>query len=220
MVRAVLEGRKTQTRRLFKVRGPMGNLCQIDSPDEEIIRMDDGSFHYLSTSEMSGPYPCPYGAPGERLWVRETFAIGGAKGDPPAYRADMSADDLAEEREVRRLAPGLSKEYRNARWRPSIHMPRWASRITLEVTGVRVERLHEISYEDACAEGCAIPSLEVPAIETATLPAASAESWDETSRRLRWPQRCYEQLWDSINGAESWAANPWVWVIEFKRVTQ
>jgi hypothetical protein len=91
-------------------------------------------------------------------------------------------------------------------------MPRWASRITLEITGVRVERLQEISYEDACAEGCKIPDCRRENV-------AYGETWDETSRRLRWPQRDFESVWTHINGDDSWAANPWVWVIEFKRLT-
>ena len=96
-------------------------------------------------------------------------------------------------------------------WRPSIHMPRWASRITLEIVSVRVERLQDISYEDALAEGV----LDFrPLIEPE---CQQGETADECARRLCWPQRCYRQLWESINGEGSWAKNPWVWVIEFRR---
>ena len=98
------------------------------------------------------------------------------------------------------------------RWRPSIHMPRWASRITLEIVSVRVERLQDISYEDALAEGV----LDFrPLIEPE---CQQGETADECARRLCWPQRCYRQLWESINGEGSWEKNPWVWVIEFRRI--
>jgi hypothetical protein len=93
-------------------------------------------------------------------------------------------------------------------------MPRWASRITLEVTGVRVERLQDISYEDALSEGVA-DFAEMLNNE----PSAIGETPEETARRLRWPQRWFESLWTDINGADSWNANPWVWVVEFRRLS-
>jgi hypothetical protein len=238
MVRAILEGRKTQTRRIIKrplkhpgwteyvYFGPSANNptcvsrvieCGPDYPDDD-----------------SDAVLCPYGAPGERLWVRETWAhyqtVNSVRRPSGAsfaevsdglagYRAD-GHETIEDFRKHVQLMSGCdleAVEINGDRWRPSIHMPRWASRLSLEITGVRVERVQAISYEDACAEGCAIPSLEVPAFETVTLPAGSMESWDQIARRLRWPQRFYEQVWESINGADSWAANPWVWVVEFKR---
>ena len=100
------------------------------------------------------------------------------------------------------------------RWRPSIHMPRWASRITLQINGVRVERLQEISYEDALAEGVS----DLSALLHEDWRPLEGESGDECARRLRWPQRLYKQLWQSINGPGSWDTNPWVWCISFRRI--
>lgn len=182
MVRALLADTKTQTRRIFKVTGPMGNKCEITSPDEEIVRFDDGTFHYLSTGAMSGPYPCPYGVPGDRLWVRETWqsemVAGHERDGPVRYRATQDERCMGH------------------RWKPSIFMPRWASRISLRITDVRVERLQSISQADANAEGI----------------AAQSGPW------LHHVIADYRRLWGSINGAESWNSNPWVWVVSFERV--
>lgn len=187
MVRAILEGRKTQTRRIAK---------EFDGKDvDAIIR------------RFPNQQGCPYGQPGDRLWVRETVWI-----PRPRTRHDMlevadtwpkciySADTDAIEIE-------WMKEHR---WkqRPSIHMPRWASRITLEVTRVRVERLKDISAEDAIAEGVN-PSYRHIAPDC----IAAAELQCKAARDA------FRDLWESINGAGSWSANPWVWVVEFKRIT-
>ena len=125
---------------------------------------------------------CPYGAPGDRLWVRETWDT---DGKTIAYRA---------------TTPETTTDPEPMRWRPSIHMPRWASRLTLAVTSVRVERVQEITEADARAEG----------IE----PQRSDYS-GEDSNSLQ-----FRDLWDSINAARGygWAVNPWVWVVEFERV--
>jgi hypothetical protein len=130
-----------------------------------------------------------YGAPGDRLWVRETHARAGCAtkcehlGCHWKYKADEQA------------ALGA---YGAIKWTPSIHMPRWASRIDLEVTGVRVEQLQDISA-DAEAEGWPGPDAQ-------------------NSIRNAYPIAWYSCLWEEINGVGSWAANPWVWVVEFKRV--
>ncbi len=184
MVRAILEGRKTQTRRVVK-------------PDPEIadsfIIRDDGT---ISACHVDPPcFPgdtggvdydeirCPYGQPGDRLWVRETFANIGLKGYPPTwfYRAD--GDEL----------PPFDGRCEDNKWRPSIHMPRAASRIDLEITAVRVERVQDISVEDALDEGIVHSTLNCPRME-------------------------FAQLWNKINGPDAWDQNPWVWVIEFERV--
>lgn len=137
---------------------------------------------------------CPYGQPGDRLWVRETWAhIDDYTGSDPGtralldrcfYRADYPKGDVLDDELTR--------------WRPSIHMPRWASRITLEITGVRVERVQEISEADAEAEG----------VEASTFDGGQSFEY-----RLNFPD-----LWDSINAKRGfgWDANPLVWVIEFK----
>lgn len=190
MVRAILAGTKTQTRRAVK---PVGN-------DEGFVLLDYGHgwWPYRSDdgeSTMKGdmeiPHACPYGWPGDRLWVRETFLDLGAC---YLYRADASAGD---ERAL--VAPGQP-------WRPAIHMPRAASRITLEVTGVRVERLQDISEADARAEGLV------------WRPHAEGYCLSDGSHfHAADPRMSYWGLWDTINGQGSAAANPWVWVVSFTR---
>ena len=131
-------------------------------------------------------------------------ASDGCKAVPPSKWGDCSR--------IWYWADGNPTEGDWTRPRPSIHMPRWASRITLEIVSVRVERLQDISYEDALAEGV----LDFrPLIEPE---CQQGETADECARRLCWPQRCYRQLWESINGEGSWAKNPWVWAIEFRRI--
>lgn len=127
------------------------------------------------------------------------------------WRTDALEAECTGPNDVRFAASVKEAEWAISKWRPSIFMPRWASRITLRITEVRVERLQDISYEDACAEGCEWKSAQ-PAEESPEL----GETFMECSRRLRWPQRSYAKLWDSINGAGSWAANPWVWAISFQ----
>ena len=188
MIRAILANTKTQTRRIFK-------------PDR--MTWDaNGRYttHAMRGGELSitgsGPFKpsswlhyCPYGQPGDRLWVRETFARIDGQTRPwieTDYKATYTHGD--------RLGDTLGIK---KRWTPSIHMPRHASRITLEVTGVRVERLQDISEADAIAEG-ARNSLHLPG--------------------GRFARENFEHLWWTIHGDGSWESNPWVWVIEFKRV--
>jgi hypothetical protein len=146
---------------------------------------------------------CPYGQPGDRLWVRETWAdleqlSAGNYQRQAIYRADGIEQYGDEDEPVNVTAPDM-------RWVPSIHMPRWASRILLEVVSVRVERLQDISDQDAIAEGIGLNTsaagvpMTVPAGETL-------------------PRVAYRALWESINGTGSWDRNPWVWVVEFRRV--
>ncbi|MBK4771007.1 MAG: morphogenetic protein [Pantoea sp. Morm] len=173
MVRAVLDGRKTQTRRAVKF--PIRDKdfgCEL-SGNELVGEVFAGNYRN-----------CPFGAVGDRLWVRETFATGLCTATTIAYCATHKPEDLDE------------GWYERIKWTPSIHMPRWASRITLEITGVRVERLNDISEDDAKAEGA---------------PTECCVIGDKHFLGFR-------SLWRSIYGADSWQANPWVWVIEFKRV--
>nr|WP_312374901.1 hypothetical protein [Delftia acidovorans] len=190
MVRALLAGTKTQTRRIIK----------DQSIGERFSHMtDDGLAHleWLGTPccgsgvwdvpEYSANVAAPYGQPGGRLWVRETWSpCGPEPSDGSLYRADFPEGPLS------------------IKFKPSIHMPRWACRILLEITGVRVERLQDINEQDAAAEGVA----------TWAPGALSPDSLNaDPSDQFRW-------LWSSINGPDSWSANPWVWVVEFKRVQQ
>lgn len=176
MVRAILEGRKTQTRRMVK---PQGAILTDDMARSFGVRPP--------LNQNSPVIQCPYGQPGDRLWVRETFAE--AIGDY-AYRADYSAEILSEKRNK-----GL--------WKPSIHMPRWASRITLEIKNVNVERLHDISEDDAKKEG-----VELYNNYDRTFGGHSAPTDYKTG---------FVRLWQSIYGLESWDSNPWVWAIKFER---
>lgn len=183
MVRALLDGTKTQTRRVVKPEPKHPLFAK-----RHMLALDDeGCDLYLHSSTLARAIRCPYGKPGDRLWVRETFEKIEGQTQPwieTDYRATYTHGDRMGDH------LGLKK-----RWTPAIHMPRAASRITLEVTSVRVERLGEISEADARAEG----------FELGAPPCTDAP--------LRW----YRNLWESINGPGSWAANPWVWVIEFRR---
>jgi len=196
MVRAILEGRKTQTRRVVKL--------PIKCPDTGCE---------LAGCELAGsPFDvtdrtCPYGQLGDGLWVRETFGVLDADHQTPDCKCYYKAD-CREGSE----SDSLRKEY-GYKYKPSIHMPRWASRITLEIVSVRVERLNEISEADSAAEGitdggcmnCGNSSHPVDCGCGFPLP-----SYKES----------FISLWESINGAGSWQQNPWVWVVEFKKVAE
>ena len=188
MVRALLSGRKTQTRRPIKWK---------QTRFTEIGEREDGSkWPWSEDAEHACDFwhPCPFGAVGDRIWVRETW---NKYGGLLTYRADHDwIDDMRKETVC------------TAKWVPSIHMPRWASRILLEITDVRVERLNAISEEDARAEGI-IDGGCLNCGEPEPCGCANPEP-DATD--------AFAYLWQSIYGQESWNADPWVWVIEFKRV--
>ena len=200
MVRALLSDTKTQTRRIVK--GAPDDWAPV-GPETFSPTVTDrhGDEQPVPDSFGAGDADgdcwirCPYGQPGDRLWVREAwdFIPEGDPGTPNCagirYWADAAYELCSPPSTFNPLMYGKEKV------RPSIHMPRWASRITLEVTIVRVERLHDISRGDAMAEGCPFPNM--------------AQGHD--------PRHWYAELWEQINGAGSWNANPWVWVIEFRR---
>lgn len=181
MVRAILDGRKTQTRRIVK------------SDCMDIGEKDDGSRWPWREHDEGGDYwyPCPFGQVGDRMWVRETF---GDCGNRLVYRADTE--------------DGAASQVKC--WVPSIHMPREACRILLEITAVRVERLNDISEEDAKAEGVKPAGDMLPDYPDTFL----TPKGDFATAKV-----AFQRLWQSIYGEESWAANPWVWVIEFKQVS-
>jgi hypothetical protein len=201
MVRALLAGTKTQTRRLVKYPAAEGTRGWHPIPT---------GFKFLPGG--SARPVCPYGQPGDRLVVRETwqYADWTEDGYPfIRYRADdakvlherIPSDEWGEKLQDIWASLSAPENYAidntaaDRRWRPAIHMPRWACRLVLEVTGVRVERLQDISDPDALAEGCSTKDMR-------------------DGDRLA---SVYARLWESINGSGSWGANPWVWVIEFKR---
>lgn len=202
MVRAILDGRKTQTRRPIKWK---------QTRFTEIGEREDGSkWPWSEDAEHACDFwhPCPFGAVGDRIWVRETWA---------RYNIDQDSHDMA----YRATIPEDWPE--SGRWRPSIHMPRWASRITLEITDVRVERLNAISEQDAQSEGVHTEVWDQTVV--ARNYAAIDEFfqfWSEDMPHYVEMNQLYRSsfrsLWESIYGAENWQANPWVWVIEFKRV--
>jgi hypothetical protein len=233
MVRALLAGTKTQTRRICKNKitsngyafdKATGHIsCHMDElpPSADLMQVKHDGFTgwwYDGWEQF-----CPYGQAGDRLWVRETFmlesnfGLDNEEGYPPPFKdgrpikryespdwgkwwtqAHYAASDPKPE------LCKASDDDRMAGWKPSIHMPRWASRVTLEITGVRVERLRQITGPDAHAEGCPFPHPSTFPIEQMAHAHANTTSW-------------YKELWELINGPGSWNANPWVWVVEFKR---
>jgi hypothetical protein len=206
MVRAILAGAKTQTRRVLK-----------EQPQRDVW-----PFPPMTENDRALIVKrCPYGVPGDRLWVREAHWFFQDEHDPvTGYTPPVLTTEDVEYR-----ADGESTRHG---WRPSIHMPRWASRITLNITGVRVERLQAISEDDARAEGCHGPEDDVAnnlpnchrcagtglytafAANGGAMPDTDCDLCDTPAKRFR-------LLWGSINGTESWDANPWVWVVEFQR---
>ncbi|MEQ0205280.1 morphogenetic protein [Klebsiella sp. CN_Kp104] len=193
MVRAILDGRKTQTRRIVKGTDGAVKFCKEWDINGEEIFVVLGEKDHTGMNPVLGAISCPFGGVGDRIWVRETWA---------RYNIDQNSHDLA----YRATTPADWPE--EGRWRPSIHMPRWASRILLEITDVRVERLNAISEEDARAEGI-IDGGCLNCGEPEPCGCANPEP-DATD--------AFAYLWQSIYGQENWNANPWVWVIEFKRV--
>lgn len=247
MVRAILEGRKTQTRRVVNPQPENGTALGF------LIKMPNASgscahFHRVDEQGIHGQeltVHCPFGQPGDRLWVREAWRIGAWDCDIGGIAVDYCdaqrrewlipfATKTEEPHEVfERLwidccdelaAKGIQHDSDGRynwkagesplRWRPSIHMPRWASRINLEITGVRVERLNDISEADALAEG----------IESLT-GDKTIYHWDFPNPRpnhavsgYKSATAAYKELWSDIYGRESLDGNPWVWVVEFRRV--
>ncbi|HDZ9611676.1 TPA: hypothetical protein RU040_002475 [Klebsiella pneumoniae] len=202
MVRAILDGRKTQTRRIMAPQ-PADDIERCIFPNPEAIGWKSSLRHKHGSTTA---HFCHYGKPGDRIWVRETW---NKYGGLLTYRADHDwIDDMRKETVC------------TAKWVPSIHMPRWASRILLEITDVRVERVNAISPEDAESEGLertnftgfgdepGLPSYPEPDVYFDPL----KKQWKE------YPPEAFAGLWESIYGEGSWQANPWVWVIEFKRV--
>jgi len=203
MVRAILGGRKTQTRRVVKPQP--ARLTSLDDDTEgrffwEWDYLGSGG-DYNDVRQGRKEFFCPYGQPGDRLWVRETWRVRG--GQEYEYQRDRSQVMYR----ATHGEDGYPLGWESYDWRPSIHMPRWASRITLEITGVRVERLNEVSEADAMSEGVTALDGQFSGCYAAG-PALSGTTAKE----------CFRRLWAPINGPDSWEANPWVWVLEFRRI--
>ena len=177
MVRAILGGNKTQTRRI----------------------VEEKFYGRAVAAELLAKH-CPYGQPGDRIWVRETYRVHGKATDVATlvYRASVR-NSWTEQ--THRVPVEVCNKPVSEKWTPSIHMPRWASRILLEITDVRVERLHDMSEEDAKAEGAT--------------PAMYKITPSEAVYRVG-----FGDIWRSIYGQDNWLSNPLVWVIEFKRIQE
>jgi hypothetical protein len=221
MVRAILDGRKTQTRRVAKfIPLESGLNLQASSlgagdyftgaPETgKVLRSMGGS----CWQDRTKPLRCPYGQPGDRLWVRETWI-------PVWHGSYEPMDGKPTEYCLIEYAASAHSGYHTAwdhyegYWRPSIHMPRWASRVTLEVTGIRVERIQEISEADSLLEGVkALTGDFAGCFVVADVPGAMSGTT---------AKECFQRRWDLLNAKRGfgWDANPWVWVIEFKRIAQ
>ena len=207
MVRALLDGRKTQTRRILKPQPDMAKISQPCHPEPRgngrwvWMACDDRPGYSFATADFKVRFE-----KGDRLYVRETWqGFNETRGAVIAYKATCDGDSFdfaAEDGAVQRLTV--------KKWRPGIHMPRWASRLTLTVTDVRVQRLQEISPEDARDEGVDRRSKSVRQF---WLFGATAEEREAIYlRACVWE---YEQLWNDINGAGSWTANPWIVALTF-----
>lgn len=204
MVRALLDGRKTQTRRVMKVQPEPSKSRPRDfwfssKKLESMVHFSDlvpGNSPIADCHLFFQEHCCPFGTVGDRIWVRETFCAVPDHEEPAGCSALLYAADG-------------NGPY--GKWTPSIHMPRWASRLMLEITGVRVERLNGISETDAEAEG-----IDMEALFDAQDCYDCIADHNMTGRPT--VTGAFKYLWESIYGEESWKANPWVWVIEFKVV--
>jgi hypothetical protein len=205
MVRAILASTKTQTRRMVKHSGELFDVRALVAAVQEYVPAVD-----RATGKKWGTgsrlIRCPYGAPSGRLWVRESWARDDEDG-ALFYRADVGTGNEADDWQ-RNIDDGAS----GYRWRPSIHMPRAACRLVLEVTEVRVQRLQDISEADCWAEG-------IEAVDGAFTRDQHIDMTRRLGCRIDDAKPSYALLWESINGPGSWDANPWVWAVSFRRGT-
>lgn len=235
MVRAILDGSKTQTRRVVK-------LPVEPDPDftggwkiiHKAVTLAIGAYaRTLGRADPRDPVICPYGQPGDRLWVRETWGVVSNAWDYDGARIDWTPDRPAMPINEMPFGQGYysghviyaadgSYEWAGdddgggeprSTWHPSIHMPRAASRILLEIISVRVERLNDCSESDAHAEGIKrrVVRTGVVLAPVTVYGLGTDNDWCTSAKHA------YEDLWESINGPGSWGVNPWVWVVEFKR---
>lgn len=236
MVRAILDGRKTQTRRIIKAVPTthdfhgwiMSSTCTKDE--------GKACWAIGNSSLLKDPIRlnCPLGKIGDRLWVRETFAL---LGNEDGVCVDWNDRIVHDEKEAARIyrasceqkdgdyglwsipddadwKPHTDNHKYDGTWRPSIHMPRWASRILLEITGVRVERLQDISEEDAVAEGVVTGRY---GNEGNWMKGFYAPGGNQPHQNAK---SAYSEIWRSIYGVEAWYKNSWCWVVEFKQIQE
>lgn len=204
MIKAILSGQKTVTRRVIKPQPPEGSeIATINEAEGwwEVAALP--GFGGCMPNVSRGAIACPYGEAGDRLWVRETFRVTGASG----YGGVTNAVSIEYRAGGAKIFPATWEQYDKAAgntegWRPSIVLPRWASRITLEVVSVRIERVQDITPQDAAAEGFDL------------------HSWSERGVLSRDALMGFRDLWDKLNGPRGfgWDSNPFVWVISFRRI--
>lgn len=210
MVKAILEGRKTMTRRV--VNKDISNQFDIDVDDTiaAFIEQDTGdSYNPINV--------CPYGNVGDRLWIKETWKLV-PETACPIFNCVCQTINPANPHEAVIYKCGLERARGNGNWKPSIFMPRWASRILLEVTDIRVDRLQDITEEDAIAEGI---HLCAGIDEEGCTHGYHWSQVSDTDLLFNSAADAYRKLWDSINGkkpGKTWQDNPWVWVVEFRRI--
>lgn len=211
MVRAILDGRKTQTRRIVKPQ-PWPGVPFIGIAGMVAIWRRD----YGDDTSMMSLVRLSHGQPGDRLWVKETFATlcpGSYEEEKPRAGTYQDIRYKASDRMA-----DCADDVRGYRWRPSIHMPRWASRIDLEITAVRVERLQDISEEDAIAEGIEYDQgwEEEPGFGYLDY-LSKDDSYSFTN-----PRDSFRSLWGAAyaKGNYGWSANPWVFIYEFRRIEE
>ncbi|MGK5563183.1 hypothetical protein [Klebsiella pneumoniae] len=224
MVRAILDGRKTQTRRIMAPQ-PADDIERGIFPNPEVIGWKSSRRHKHGSTTA---HFCHYGKPGDRIWVRETWGVVSHAFSDDGLMIDWVPDRPATAIHEMPFGNGYYSGYAiyaadgdftwgdddgyedgRSCWKPSIHMPKAASRILLEITDVRVERLNAISEENATAEGVPPAGSLLPDYPGTFL----TPKGDFATAKV-----AFQRLWESIYGEESWKANPWVWVIEFKRV--
>jgi hypothetical protein len=199
MIRALLDGRKTMTRRLYKGRVEP----QLGLPSEMQEDLELRGFDLCGDAWAKPRY-----MPGDRLWARENFAIVPAT----AYRMSDGVQQTVDPNDSDMAAIYAAGWERSIpKWRPSIHMPRWASRLTLIVESVKVERLQEVSELDALAEGCFKDEATGRVFESSATMRLGENEWGNA-------RDWYAELWRSLHGADAWAANPWVAAIGFRTV--
>lgn len=209
MVRAILSGQKTQTRRAVANVRP-DNCLTLRKP----TKTKAGTHTHVIDAPKHGL--CPFGKVGDRLWVREAHAFV----PEPAYRRSTGITQTVnpnDDYQASIYRENFDRCSGGIKWRPSIHMPRWASRIQLEITNARVERLKDISNEDAQAEGMTFTDYGLDRFGN----QRPGWLWRKSSHHeecLGSAKWAFANLWESIYGEESWRSNPWVWVIEFKRI--
>jgi hypothetical protein len=217
MVRAILDGRKTQTRRVMKAQPYPDSIVTVEHYHPTVIDrhgdMQPGP-EIFGAHWDDGEYGCrsPYGAPGDTLWVRESLYIWGRwrkdglrKNGLPSWRFEEVGQRADPDPDLGLIGSALVRHLLKFWLRPSIHMPRWASRITLRITDIRVERLQDITQKDAIAEGAPESHSDIDRISRLFGYQDFSRSW-------------FAQTWENINGPGAWEANPWVWVVSFERV--